>query len=200
MEVGEKESYHSVTIEEHYCQKYVEALDLAITGIEERFNQPDYAIYKHLDSLLLKAAKQEDYSTEIEEVVSFYGDDFQETDFTTQLQIFGTKFIGESCSLKDIIVFLHGLSDGQRTFFQKVCQVAQLIIVMPATNAVSEHSFSVLHRIKGYLRSTMTQLRVNHLMILNIYKEALDETDLKSIANEFVQGNEHRLSVLGNFK
>ena len=79
-------------------------------------------------------------------------------------------------------------------------RVAQLIIVMPATNAASKHSFSVLHRIKSYLRSTMTQLRLNHLMILNIYKEALDDMDLKSIANEFVQGNEHRLSVFGNFK
>ena len=46
----------------------------------------------------------------------------------------------------------------------------------------------------------MTQQRLNHLMILNINKEALDEMDLKSIANESVQGNEHRLSVLGNFK
>ena len=78
--------------------------------------------------------------------------------------------------------------------------VAQLIIVMPATNAASERSFSVLRRIKSYLRSTMTQQRLNHLMILNINKEALDEMDLKSIANESVQGNEHRLSVLGNFK
>ena len=71
---------------------------------------------------------------------------------------------------------------------------------MPATNAVSERSFSVLLRIKSYLRSTLTQQRLNHLMIFNIYKEAVDEMDLKSIANKFVQGNEHRLSVLGNFK
>ena len=73
-------------------------------------------------------------------------------------------------------------------------------MVMPATNAASELSFLVLCRIKYYLRSTITQQRLNHLMILNIHKEALDDMDLKSIANEFVQGNEHRLSVLGNFK
>ena len=30
-----------------------------------------------------------------------------------------------------------------------------VFIVMPATNAASERSFSVLHRIKSYLRSTM---------------------------------------------
>ena len=93
LEVGKGENYHSATIEEHYRQKYFEALDLAITGIEERFNQPGYDMYKHLESLLLKAAKQEDYSTEIQEVLSFYGDDFQETDLNTQLEIFGTKVI-----------------------------------------------------------------------------------------------------------
>ena len=200
LEVGEGEGHHSATVEEHYRQKYFEALDLAINGIQERFNQPGYAIYKQLESLLLKAAKQEDYSNEIQEVLSFYGDDFQETDLNTQLQIFGAKFIGESSSLKDILAFLRGLSDAQQTFFHQVCRVAQLIIVMSATNAASEHSFSVLRRIKTCLRSTMTQQRLNHLMILNIYKEALDDMDLKSIAIEFVRGNEHRLSVLGNFK
>ena len=75
-------------------------------------------------------------------MLSFYGNNFQEIDLNTQLKTFGTKFIGESCSLKDILVFLCGLSDGQRTFFQQVCQVVQLIIVMPATNAVSDCSFS----------------------------------------------------------
>ena len=200
LEVGEGEGYHSSTIEEHYRQKYFEALDLAIAGIQERFDQPGYAIYKNLECLILKAAKQEEYSNEIQEVLSFYGDDFQETDLRTQLQIFGTKFIGKSCSLKDILAFLRGLSDGQKAFFSQVCRVAQLIMVMPATNAASERSFSVLRRVKSYLRSTMTQLRLNNLMILHIYKEMLDDMDLKSIANEFVQGSEHRLSVFGNFK
>ena len=151
MEVGEGEGYHSSTIEEHYRQKYFEALDLAISGIQERFDQPGYAIYKHLECFILKAAKQEEYSNEIQEVLSFYGDDFQKTDLRTQLQIFGAKFIGKSCSLKDILAFLRGLSDGQKAFFSQVCQVAQLIIVMPATNAASERSFSVLRRVKSYL-------------------------------------------------
>ena len=39
----------------------------------------------------------------------------------------------------------------------------------------------------------MTQQRLNHLMILNIYKVALDDMDLKSIANQFVQGIEQGL-------
>ena len=60
-------------------------------------------------------------------MLSFSGDDFQETDFNTQLQIFGTKFMGELCCLKDILVFLHGLSDGQQTFFSKCVGLLNLV-------------------------------------------------------------------------
>jgi len=71
---------------------------------------------------------------------------------------------------------------------------------MPATNAASEWSFSKIRRIKSYLRSTTGQVRLNNLMILNIYKEELDEEDLSIVSNDFVAGNEHRLSVFGMFQ
>ena len=72
-------------------------------------------------------------------------------------------------------------------------------MVMPATNPASERSFSTMRRIKSYLRSTTGQVRLNNLMILNIYKEQLDNLDLRVVANDFVAGNEHRLSVFGTF-
>ena len=71
---------------------------------------------------------------------------------------------------------------------------------MPATNAVSERSFSSMRRLKSYLRSTMNQSRLNHVMILHLNKEKVDSLDLDVIGNEFVEGNEHRLRYLGKFK
>ena len=70
---------------------------------------------------------------------------------------------------------------------------------MPATNAISEHSFSVLRRVKSYLRSTMNQERLTHLMTLHIHKQLTDELDLISLANQFVAGDTHRLTVFGTF-
>ena len=70
---------------------------------------------------------------------------------------------------------------------------------MPANNAVSERSFSVMRQIKSYLKNTMGQARLNYLMVLNIYKEQLDKLDLMAIANEFVSGNEYRLRFFGKF-
>ena len=74
-----------------------------------------------------------------------------------------------------------------------------LILIVPATNATSERSFSALRRVKTYLRSTMSQERLNHLMMLNVHKEQLDSLDLKKVANEFCAVRNYRAHVFGVF-
>ena len=44
-----------------------------------------------------------------------------------------------------------------------------MVLVMPATNATSERSFSAFRPIKTYFRSLMLQERLNHLMLLHIH-------------------------------
>ena len=197
------EGFHSSTPEDHYRRSYFEAIDLAVTSIEDRFNQPGYKIYQSLEELLTKAANKEDYSKELEAVVSFYGDDFDNKELSTQLEIFSSTFIRENeqqrITLREAIKSLHDLSAGHRTFYKQVCQVVKLILVMPATNAASERSFSTTKRVKSYLRSTMGQARLNNLMTLNIYKKEAENLDLNVVANEFVGGNEHRMRFFGKF-
>ena len=62
----------------------------------------------------------------------------------------------------------------------------QLVMVMPATNATSERSFSALRRVKSYLRSTMGQEILNYLMLLHVHNDKTDKLDLKSTLNAFV--------------
>ena len=81
----------------------------------------------------------------------------------------------------------------------EVCKLATLLLVMPATNAMSERSFSCLRRVKSYLRSTMTQTRLNNVMVLHVYKDLTDKLNLIDTANEFVKGSEHRETVFGTF-
>ena len=80
-----------------------------------------------------------------------------------------------------------------------VCTLKQLILVMAATNAISERSFSVMLHVKSYLWSTMRQQQLNHVMVLNIYKEQLEKVDLIAVANEFVGESEHRKRFFGTF-
>ena len=69
----------------------------------------------------------------------------------------------------------------------QVVFLVKLVLLMPATNAVSERSASAMHRIKTYLHSTMTQTR---LMVLHIHNHLKDSTDYTSVLNEFASANE----------
>ena len=73
-----------------------------------------------------------------------------------------------------------------------------LLLVMPATNAERERSFSAVRRIKSCLRSTMSQQRLNHLMVLHVHSDHTDELNLVDVANEFIADNEHKRQVFGN--
>ena len=160
-----------------------------------------YQLYSNLEQLLLKAVCKENYSSEFDFVTKFYGPDLNVHALEMQLQIFATNFImeGKKTSIKDILKYLRNISSAQRALLSEICIIAKLILVMPATNAVSERSFSALRRVKTYLRSTMKQTRLNHLMILHVHKDITDSLNLNDIGNEFVRCSEHRLSVFGHF-
>ena len=192
---GNGQSYHSPTVDEHYRVEYFEAIDLAINSIQYRFDQPGYTIYRNLEAMLLNASIQKDYSIELSEVVSLYKDDISLYDLRCQLQIFATSINAQSdnkpFTLQDTLTYLRSLSCVKRDFFSQVLLLARLILLIPATNAVRERSFSSMRWIKSYLRSTMMQQ-------INIYKEQLDAVDLSTIANDFVCGSECMFLVNSN--
>ncbi len=128
--------------------------------------------------------------------------DLNQADLVSQLRVLKIEFQQKSkdVTLQSIISHLKGMSAGERALLQEVVTLIKLILVMPATNATSERSFSALRRVKTYLRATMTQQRLNHLMLMHVHKERLDAIDLKIIANEFCATREYRLRIFGIFK
>ena len=87
----------------------------------------------------------------------------------------------------------------QTHFHSEIIVLLKLYLVSPTTNAVSERSASSMRRIKNWLRSTMSQERLNHSMLLSIYKEKTDEISLKNVANVFCEANEERRRTFGIF-
>ena len=79
--------------------------------------------------------------------------------------------------------------------------IMHVLLVILAANATSEIglTLSALRRVKTYLRSTMTQTRMNTLITLHVHKERTDALDLKAIANEFTARNERRRCMFGKF-
>ena len=192
-------------MEDHFRPQFsFEVLDIVINSIERRFEQPGYVVYQNLQSLLVAAASGQEYGEYLKKVTDVYGDDFEQPYLSAKLESFGVAFDRKSASLDDCLSFLRGLSSGEtlnlEAFFLQVCTLARLIMVMPSTNAASERSFSAMRRLNTYLRSTMTQQRLNHLMILSVHKEKTDLLDINELGNAFVQGSDHRLQQYGHFQ
>jgi hypothetical protein len=94
---------------------------------------------------------------------------------------------------------MKSLSKPQQVLMSEVVKLTKLVVVMPATNATSERSFSALRRLKSYLRSTMSQSRLNHLMFIHVNHDKVDSLSLLDIGNNFVALSDHRKSVFGTF-
>ena len=195
-------SFHTTT-EDFYRQCYFEAIDLAIASINSRFDQKGFHIYSKIEQLLFKAASGEAYESEFSIVCDFYKDDFDVNEFEAQLKVFQTLCrekmeASEQPSIKSLKKILLTLSIAQRTMINFVVLAFQMILVLPATNATSEHSFSALRRIKNYLRSTMSQSRLNHLMLLYYHQDLTDELNMKEVASDdlYLQRNSVILYLL----
>ena len=59
-----------------------------------------------------------------------------------------------------------------RCMLPAVEKLLRLLLISPASSCEAERSFSALRRLKTWLRSTMTQVRLNHVvavMYIEIY-------------------------------
>ena len=106
----------------------------------------------------------------------------------------------EDTTLADIIEKIRKLSKSCKVYFSEVTNLLKISILLPAINAVSERSTSTLSRIKNWLRTSITQGRLNHSIPLAIYKEMADKLSFTDVAaNEFCFGSDERSRLFGHF-
>lgn len=163
-------------------QEYFEALDLIINAIKDRFSQPGFQIYCNLQDLLLLALSGKDWEPAFASVTSFYKDDIDADQLRLHVQTLCASFPKTSVAptISDVKQYILGLSVHERQLISEVATVMKLILVMASTNAISERSFSAMRRLKTYLRTTMKQERLNHLLLLHVHK---DETSSLTVDN-----------------
>ena len=79
----------------------------------------------------------------------------------------------KTLTLLDVKSHICSFLTAVRCSMSEVCNILKILMVMPATNAVSERSASALRQVKTYLRTTMSQAHLNNLMLLHIHKVEL---------------------------
>ena len=179
---------------------YFETLDLVVNCIKTRFNQPGYVmykLYKTVEELLLRAANRKEFEEQFKVVTDFDRSDFDSYRLKVQLEVLSAHY-KDSCSsviFCEVMEYLKSLPTALRGHYSEVVTLVKLIQVLPATNATSERTFSAMRRVKGYLRATMTQERLNRY-----YTFTNQKLMIWDVANTFVN-SEHRLTgCLVNFE
>ena len=194
------------SVEDLYRREYFEAIDSVKGDLEKRFTQQNFLFVRSVEALLIDSANGKPVSLP-EKMFKMYERDVDMQKLKLQLQL-----------LQDAIksVPLDGIRIREVTRIQTICDVfnkesslkkflteihklLKLYLTIPVTTASSKRSFSALKHVKTYLRSSMTQNRLNHCMLLHVHKDKTKKLDLRQLAEEFVKVNDTRIRFFGVF-
>ena len=101
--------------------------------------------------LLLKPLREEDFGHELQEMSSFISSDLHKFKLEAQLKTFTLIVDQKQVGIKDAITTTSSLNASQKLLVSEVLKIVKLILTVPATNAVSERSCSMLRRFRTYL-------------------------------------------------
>ena len=71
----------------------------------------------------------------------------------------------------------------------------RVLLTIPVTVASAERSFSKLKLLKSYMRTTMTQERLNDLATIALESEVLEKIDYEDIIEYFISKNTKRMML-----
>lgn len=167
---------------------------MAITSLKNRFEE--LMVFKDIFGFLMSSStlksldniELEECCTKFAETFSVNGSsDVEVHDLISELKIM--KFTLPDGALSAMEIFEHVR---EVDCYPNVSIAYRILFTVPVTIASAERSFSKLKLLKNYLRSTMSQERLNGLATLCIEKKLLDEIDINSIINDFASRNVRR--------
>lgn len=181
--------------EESFRVNYVlVVVDVAIASLKERFEQVktfegifgflfDSNSLKSLNENNLRASCTKFHETFSHDLLS----DVDLDDLFSELKVLQMTLPDAPMTAVEILQFVKDAD-----CYPNVSIAYRILLTMPVTVASAERSFSKLKLLKTYLRSSMSQERLNGLAILSIEKDVVEKIDVDAIINEFASRNARR--------
>lgn len=166
-------------------------IDEAVGAIEARFDGKGYRILIEAERVVVQSFAGDVVSEEqLRVLLEHFKDDIDFRRLPAQLQVLANISTPSPVSqLLHAVKAVSRIGDGERGLIPDVMVLLKLCLVLPASTASAERSFSTLRRIKSYLRGSISQERLNHLMVLNTYKEKVDKLDEAELVKSFMLRN-----------
>lgn len=171
-----------MSAKEQYKVLFFECVDTTLSDLHNRFQSN---VLEHLATVENFIVDPQKINTSI--IIEYYGSDFDGTKLelhrNIMLDVAKAKNFNIS-SVSDAIDFLK-----QEVYLQdlvpEIVKLIKIMLTVPVSSCTAERSFSALGRLKTFLRSTMTQTRLNDVALLNVHKQ--EEINIENIANKFIK-------------
>lgn len=189
---GNADAHQSATPQAHYRSAFFAVIDSAVTQLCDRFDKekPGLKTYLSLENMLLTGTIDEQLCSTYPELAS--------TNIAVQLPMFRNSYTFDTVS--DCQKLLQKMVPEVRSLFPAVEVLVRLLLICPVSSCAAERSVSALHRLKNWLRSTMTQQRLNAVSVCHVNKDILDKLDLTELAVDFVRRSTIRENIFGRFQ
>ena len=199
-------SHRFPTPESYFKKQYFEVFDLLTNELKRRFSQErGVSVAAMIEKVLLSASNGT--FEKLPDGLQIYKNDVDFERLTVQLKMIpdllstrnaqvGSIPIREVTNVRTLSEVMNELSVSKGMLSQ-VDRLIRIFFTIPITTSTAERTFSTLRRLKTYLRSTMTQQRLNNTMLLYIHKDRADEIDLSAVSHDLIQVNERRRNYFG---
>ena len=176
---------HTFTSPEDYRQQYFEVLDILNGEMSRRFDQATFSLLQEIERLLVDSCN----GTKVTVLSSFkemYQDDINiDTLMVQQSMLPDVTTANEEhhMGIKRVttvrtVCELFNTCRFPKMMLAEVDHLLHIYLTIPLTSATAERTFSTLRRLKSYLQNTMTQKRLNHVILLHTYKQTVGEINL----------------------
>ncbi|GFS36762.1 integrase catalytic domain-containing protein [Nephila pilipes] len=135
----------------------------------------------------------------VQELKDIYKDDIESFIFDNELDQF-LLFLKENKDTMNTPVEIYRVAKEMVSTFPNVEILLKIFLTILISNASGERSFSVLKRVKNYLRSSMGEDKLNSMAILYIEQDVLVQIDTQKLIDEFAQEKSRRNVTQQNFK
>ena len=110
--------------------------------VDHYFQPSIYHFPENIQEVFLNSLKGELFQENLDVVMDIFCDDLNREELEARL--ITLKFYPDEpiIDAKELVKFLQGLTAAQRRLMPQVVILAKLLLIIPATNAVSERSFS----------------------------------------------------------
>ena len=180
------------TSQEYKVHFYYCVIDTFLSELKSRFTQQNITLMRGIQACFPQSETFLD-PEKLKPIVDFYGLD-QETVITEAKIAKHTLMNGkyEMEHIRDVIHELVPLKDA----FPNVMKLLVIASTIAVCTATCERSFSALKRIKTYLRSTMSEQRLNDLAVLSIERDFSSQLSLERVVDKFADLDKNRRIVL----